>query len=182
MVDQADPSLPIRILGIDPGSVVCGFGVIDSNGIRHRYVASAPIKTISKVFADRLKFIFEELGAVIDRYRPQVVAIEKAFMSRNADSALKLGQARGVAIVVAAINNLPVAEYTPRHIKQSVVGTGGASKTQVQHMVKVLLNYQDKLQADEADALAVALTHGHIKTSLSAMTLPIRAGRRRRRR
>jgi crossover junction endodeoxyribonuclease RuvC len=155
-----------RILGIDPGSIVTGYGVIDSDGTHSCHVASGPLKVKAESLPDRLKLIFEGITEVIAAHRPDVVAIEQVFMNRNADSALKLGQARGAAISAAVMQGLPVTEYTPRHIKQAVVGKGSASKQQVQHMVKILLNYQHALQPDEADALAVALSHGHIGGTL----------------
>lgn len=149
-------------MGIDPGSIITGYGVIDSDGMHSLYVASGPLRVKVDTLPGRLKLIFEGVTGVILEYQPEMVAIEKIFMDRNADSALKLGQARGAAISAAVMQGLPVSEYTPRHIKQAVVGRGAAEKRQVQHMVKVLLNYQGELQSDEADALAVALSHGHI--------------------
>ena len=160
----------VRILGIDPGSLITGFGVIDSDGSHNVYVASGPIRIKAEPLPERLKIIFEEVTAVIKEYKPEVVAIEQVFMNRNADSALKLGQARGAAITAAVMQDKPVSEYTPRHVKQSVVGKGSADKQQVQHMVKILLNRQDDLQADEADALAVALCHGHIGGTMARIT------------
>lgn len=159
----------VRILGIDPGSLVTGYGVIDSDGSHNVHVASGPIRIKAETLPLRLKIIFEGITAVIQQHQPQQVAIEKVFMSRNADSALKLGQARGAAIAAAVMQDLPVSEYTPRLIKQAVVGKGSAAKEQVQHMVKILLNRQLELQADEADALAVALCHGHIGGTLERL-------------
>ena len=169
-------------MGIDPGSLITGFGVIDSDGSHNQYVASGPIKIPKDVLAERLKIIFQEITSVIIKYNPDAVAVEQVFMSRNADSALKLGQARGAAITAAAMQGKPVFEYTPRHIKQSVVGKGSASKNQVQHMVSVLLNIQDKLQADEADALATALCHGHIGGTMARITQQERPTAYRRKR
>jgi len=160
----------VRILGIDPGSIVTGYGIIDSDGTHNLHVASGPLRVKAETLPERLKLIFEGITEVILKYRPEVVAIEKVFMNRNADSALKLGQARGAAISAAVMQDLPVSEYTPRHIKQAVVGKGAAAKEQVQHMVKILLNYQGELQPDEADALAVALSHGHICGTLGRIT------------
>lgn len=161
----------VRILGIDPGSLTTGYGVIESDGSHNRYIASGPIKAGADDLAGRLKVIFEQVSLVIEEYQPEVVAIEQVFMNRNADSALKLGQARGAAVTAAAMLRKPVVEYTARLIKQSVAGKGSASKQQVQHMVRVLLNYQGRLQADEADALAVALCHGHIGATMQRMKL-----------
>jgi crossover junction endodeoxyribonuclease RuvC len=159
----------LRILGIDPGSIVTGYGIIDSDGAHSIHVASGPLRVKADSLPERLKLIFEGITRVIQEYRPQAVAIEKVFMNRNADSALKLGQARGAAIAAAVMQDMPVSEYTPRHIKQAVVGKGSAAKEQVQHMVKILLNHPGELQSDEADALAVALTHGHIGGTLERM-------------
>ena len=156
-----------RILGIDPGSIITGFGVIDSDGHHNRYIASGPLAVKAATLPQRLRLIYEAISGVIAEYRPQAVAIEKTFMYRNADSALKLGQALGAAVTAAVMCGLPVAEYTPRHIKQAVVGRGGASKEQVQKMVSILLNIHHPLQADEADALAIALSHGHIIGTLA---------------
>lgn len=149
-----------RILGIDPGSRITGFGIVDAEGARVRYIASGAIRTEERDFPLRLRCIFENLSSVIEQYRPEAMAIEQVFVQRNVDSALKLGQARGAAICAGVLRDLPVAEYTPAEIKQAVVGSGGASKEQVQFMVRALLALQGQLQADAADALAVALCHG----------------------
>jgi len=172
----------VRILGIDPGSLITGYGVIDSDGSHNQYIASGPIKIQGEALPERLKVIFQQVTAVIREHNPDVVAIEQVFMNRNADSALKLGQARGAAITAAVMQGRPVSEYTPRHIKQSVVGKGSASKEQVQHMVKILLNRHDNLQADEADALAVALCHGHIGGTMARIVEADRPTASRRRR
>jgi crossover junction endodeoxyribonuclease RuvC len=148
-----------RILGIDPGSRFTGYGLIDSDGQHLRYVGSGCLKVSGATLADKLGLIFRELNDLIGEFRPQQFAIENVFMHRNADSALKLGQARGAAICAAVTRDLPVAEYAPREIKQAVVGRGGADKQQVQHMVRVLLNLVEAPQADAADALAIALCH-----------------------
>lgn len=157
---------PVRILGIDPGSRITGYGLIDTDGRHSVYVGSGCLQVAGDGLAERLGMIFHELGAVIDEFRPVQFAVESVFMHRNADSALKLGQARGAAICAAVTRELPVAEYAPREIKQAVVGKGGADKRQVQHMVRVLLNLADTPQADAADALAVALCHGHHRLAL----------------
>ena len=172
----------VRILGIDPGSIVTGYGVIDSDGSHSSYVASGPLRVKADTLPVRLKLIFEGITGVIEQHRPQVVAIENVFMNRNADSALKLGQARGAAISAAVMQDLQVVEYTPRHIKQAVVGKGSADKEQVQHMVKILLNLAQELQADEADALAVALSHAHIGGTLERIDQASRPLARRRKR
>lgn len=150
-----------RILGIDPGSRITGIGVIDTDGQRTQHVYSAGLRLGDNPLPERLGLIFTEISAVIRQYRPDEMGIENVFVSNNASSALKLGQARGAAICAGVVLQLPVHEYSPKQIKQAVVGKGAADKTQVQHMVKILLNLQGKLQADSADALAVALCHAH---------------------
>lgn len=153
----------IRIIGIDPGSRITGYGVIDSDGRSSSHIASGAIKVVAESFPERLGIIFREVGEVLQIHHPEIMAIEKVFVSRSADSALKLGQARGAAICAGVTQDLPVAEYTPRGIKQAVVGNGGADKAQVQHMVKRLLGLSGNLQADAADALAIALCHAHTR-------------------
>jgi len=160
----------MRILGIDPGSRLTGYGLIDCEGSRSRYVASGCLQVTGNSLADKLGLIFRELSELMAEYRPQQFAIETVFMHRNAGSALKLGQARGAAICAAVMEELPVAEYAPREIKQSVVGKGGADKQQVQHMVRVLLNLSDAPQADAADALAVALCHSFQQKALNRVS------------
>jgi len=169
----------IRILGIDPGSLVTGYGVVDSDGNRHRYCASGSIRVPALDFPARLKVIFESLGEVLDHWSPTEVAVEQVFVNRNPGSALKLGQARGAAICAAVTRQLPVAEYTPRAVKLAVVGTGGADKQQVQHMVKVLLSLDVTPSFDAADALGVALCHGHTRLGLSRLGQAAVAGHRR---
>ncbi len=163
-----------RILGIDPGSRITGWGVIDMQGNRAVHVASGFLKLEGAAVVDRLCEIYRGIAAVVQETRPQDVAIEQIFMHRNADSALKLGQARGAAICGAAAQGLPVHEYTPSQIKLATVGKGNAAKEQVQHMVRVLLNLQQALQADAADALAVALCHGHTRQTLDRIRYRVR--------
>lgn len=171
-----------RILGIDPGSQITGYGIIDVEGGCSRYVASGCIRLQKGMLSERLKEIFESLGQLIVTHQPQVMAIEQVFMHRNPDSALKLGQARGAAICAGVMGNLPISEYAARAIKQAVVGNGGADKRQVQHMVGALLQLQIGLQADAADALAVALCHGHTLQTLSRVGANPGSLRRSRRR
>ncbi|MFC6672376.1 crossover junction endodeoxyribonuclease RuvC [Marinobacterium aestuariivivens] len=170
------------ILGIDPGSRVTGYGVIDQVGSRNDYVASGCIRLSGDDLAQRLRQIYAGVSEIIERYVPQEMAIEQVFMARNADSALKLGQARGVAIVAGSNRELPIYEYAARKVKQSVVGNGGADKVQVQHMVSRLLKLPGLPQADAADALAIALCHAHTRSSLvsSAGASRNRNGRWRR--
>ncbi len=150
-----------RILGIDPGSRITGFGIIDSNGRDTKYIVSGSIRVKADNFPDRLKQIFSDISQVIEQYQPDQVAIEQVFMHKNADSALKLGQARGAAICAAVAKDLPVVEYAARQVKQALVGKGSAEKTQVQHMVKILLSIQGELQIDASDALGICLCHAH---------------------
>jgi len=154
------------ILGIDPGSRVTGFGLINAVGARCEYITSGCIRTGGGELPDRLKVIFESITTLIEQYVPQEFAIEQVFMGRNADSALKLGQARGAAILAATLQDLPVHEYAPRSVKQAVAGTGAAGKEQVQHMVQRLLKLPGLPQTDAADALAIALCHAHTNASL----------------
>ena len=154
------------ILGIDPGSRLTGYGVIRQTGRQLTYLGSGCIRTAVDDLPTRLKRIYAGVSEIILQFRPDMFAIEQVFMARNADSALKLGQARGSAIVAAVNNNLPVFEYAARLVKQSVVGTGAAEKTQVQHMVKLLLKLPISPQADAADALAIAITHAHMSQQL----------------
>jgi len=170
-----------RILGIDPGSRFTGYGLIDSDGQHARYVGSGCVKVGGDSLPQKLGRIFSELSILIDEFQPQQFAIESVFMHRNADSALKLGQARGAAICAAVTCALPVTEYAPREIKQAVVGKGGADKLQVQHMVKVLLNLTETPQADAADALAIALCHSFQQRAVArvAAAQQLRGGRLR---
>jgi len=154
-----DKDVDKRILGIDPGSRLTGFGIIDINKRSSKYVTSGCIRIQSDSMPLRLQEIYVGLKQIIEQYQPNVSAIEQVFMHRNAASALKLGQARGAAIVACVQNNLPVFEYAPTQIKQAVVGKGHADKIQVQHMVKIILSLPQIPQADAADALAVALCH-----------------------
>ncbi|MEM7542199.1 MAG: crossover junction endodeoxyribonuclease RuvC [Pseudomonadota bacterium] len=159
------------ILGIDPGSRITGFGVVRMDGHRAEYVEAGCIKVTDRSLPRRLAEIFSELGEAIERLRPDEVAIEKVFVHANVDSALKLGQARGAAIVAAANNGLAVAEYSPNEIKQAIVGRGHADKQQVQHMVRALLSLEKAPQADAADALAVALCHAHTRQGVASLAI-----------
>ncbi|HOP18258.1 MAG: crossover junction endodeoxyribonuclease RuvC [Chromatiaceae bacterium] len=150
-----------RVLGIDPGSRVTGYGVIETDGVRSRHLASGCIRTAAGDFPARLGEIFHGVREVLVEWRPQQVAVEQVFVSRNAASALKLGQARGAAISAVVTLDLQVFEYTPAAVKQGLVGNGRAEKEQVQHMVRVILGLQGKMALDESDALAVALCHAH---------------------
>lgn len=157
------------ILGIDPGSRVTGYGLVNSVGSKLEYVACGCIRTETKLLPERLKIIHAGVCEIIERYTPQETAIEEVFMGRNAQSALKLGQARGAAMVACLSHELPVAEYSARKVKQAVVGSGAADKAQVQHMVKALLSINATIAEDAADALAVAICHANTQSSLIRM-------------
>lgn len=148
------------VLGIDPGSRITGYGIVEKAGNRLVHIDNGAIFTDKAVdFPGRLKKIFDGLLEVIAQYRPDQMAIENIFLATNPQSALKLGQARGAAIVAAVHSGLPVAEYSALQVKQAVVGKGKAEKEQVQKMVKALLGLPDIAQADASDALAVAICH-----------------------
>ena len=150
-----------RILGIDPGLRVTGFGVLDKSGQKLAYVTSGCIRTPQGELAARLKTILKGLAEVIDAHRPEQIALEKVFVNANPQSTLLLGQARGTAICAAVMHDLPIAEYTALQVKQAVVGNGHARKEQVQEMVKRLLSLGGAPGADAADALACAICHAH---------------------
>ncbi len=158
---EADLTTRNRILGIDPGSRLTGFGVIDFTGDKAVYIASGTVKSVDGAFADRLRQIFESIGSIVGEYQPDIVAIESVFMHKNAGSALKLGHARSAAICATFEHGAEVFEYAPREIKQAVVGTGAATKEQVQHMITSILGLDGIPAPDAADALAAALCHGH---------------------
>jgi crossover junction endodeoxyribonuclease RuvC len=157
------------ILGIDPGSRVTGYGLINSVGNRLEYIDCGCITTRAESLPERLKKIHNGLREVIRQSSPQQAAIEEVFMGKNAASALKLGQARGAAMTACLTHDLPIEEYSARKVKQAVVGAGAAEKAQVQHMVKALLNINDTIAEDAADALAVAICHANTQASLIRM-------------
>jgi len=159
-VVRISASGPARILGLDPGSLRTGFGIIDCERGQVRLVAQGCIATSGGPLADRLRIIHARVAELINQHAPREIAVERVFLSKNADSALKLGQARGAALA-AVPAALVVHEYAPRAIKLAVVGVGGAEKGQVAHMVKQLLRLELKLAADAADALAVAICHAN---------------------
>lgn len=171
----------VRILGIDPGLRITGFGVIERAGGKLVYVASGCIKsTESAPLPDRLKTLLEGIGEVIATYNPQQAAVEKVFVNVNPQSTLLLGQARGAAISALVLARLPVAEYTALQVKQAVVGHGKAAKEQVQHMVTRLLQLPGEPSADAADALACAICHAHGGQGLGALATAgfrVRGGR-----
>ena len=159
-VARISAGAPARILGLDPGSLRTGFGIIDCEQKQLSLVAQGCIATSGGPLADRLRIIHARVAELIAQHAPREIAVERVFLSKNADSALKLGQARGAALA-AVPAALVVHEYAPRAIKLAVVGVGGAEKVQVAHMVKQLLRLELKLAADAADALAVAICHAN---------------------
>lgn len=167
-----------RILGIDPGSQITGYAVIESGASPTACVIDC-IRLPRVDFPARLGLIFERLSEIIVEYRPDEMAIENVFVSRNAASALKLGQARGAAICAAASQHMPVSEYTPTQIKQAIVGRGHADKVQLQHMIGVLLGVRGPVQADAADAAGVAICHVHHQRTASRMRVAVSTTGRR---
>ena len=171
-----------KILGIDPGSRITGFGIIETDGLRHRYVTCGCIRVTEDDFALRLQQIFDGIRETIFEFQPDDAAIEQVFMHQNAGSALKLGQARGAAIVAVSIHSISMAEYSARQVKQAVVGYGAAQKNQVQQMIKVLLGLSKAPQEDAADALAIAICHANSSFGMDRMggtVTKIRRGRLR---
>jgi crossover junction endodeoxyribonuclease RuvC len=171
----------MRILGIDPGSETTGYGLIESDGSKHSPVLFGAIRTSSRLpFHDRLLEIYTQLLGILSRERIDAVAVEGVFYSANVQSALKLGHARGVALLVAAQKGLPVFEYSPLEIKSAIVGYGRAEKSQVQMMVRLLLDLSEAPTPDDAsDALAVAICHSH-RSSAPIPCSPRRQGARRK--
>lgn len=152
----------MRILGIDPGSKATGYGFIEQQGNRLIHLDNGVIATHSKdPLAIRLQYIYRGLCSLIEKYQPEAVAVEQVFMARNPASALKLGHARGIALLAGINAGLPVAEYSALQVKSAVVGYGKAGKSQIQQMTKILLNLPEIAQEDAADALAVAICHAH---------------------
>ena len=150
-----------RVIGVDPGSRKTGYGIIEISLSKIDYVTSGHISVDDEVFSKRLGIIYSEVLELATNYDVQEMAIEEVFLAKNPNSALKLGQARGVAIAAGIAKDLEIFEYAARQVKKTIVGKGGASKTQIQHMVRVLLNLPGVPQADAADGLAIALCHAH---------------------
>ena len=171
LVVRTEADSRLRILGIDPGLVVTGFGILDKTGDRLAYVASGCIRTPRGDLAGRLKSILDGLGEVICTHRPTQVALEQVFVNANPRSTLLLGQARGTAICAAVLHGLPLAEYTALQVKQAVVGNGHAGKEQVQEMVRRLLKLGGEPSPDAADALACAICHAHGGQGLGRFTI-----------
>lgn len=167
----------VRILGLDPGSQATGFGIIDWTGGEPRYVVSGAIRTSGDTFPPRLRQIFDGVLGLMREYQPSEVAVERVFMHRNADSALKLGQARGAALCAAFATDPAVFEYAPREVKLAVVGQGGAQKEQVKLMVMTLLKLEGRLGPDAADAVGVALCHAYSRQTQHALAVAAGRGR-----
>ena len=157
---RLEPDTIVRILGLDPGSRRTGYGVIECGGSKQTQLANGCIVVGTGALSGRLRGIFEGVQQLVERFRPDEIAIERIFLNRNVDSALKLGHARGAALC-AVPGDVPVFEYAPRAIKLAVVGFGGAEKEQVAHMIRALLSVEGRLSSDASDALAVALCHAH---------------------
>lgn len=152
----------IRILGLDPSLVACGWGVIEMEGTKLRHIAHGVIRPKTKAELHvRLREIFEGVTQIIDIHKPNEASVEEAFMKNNAASALKLGQARAACLLASSVAGLGIGEYSARSVKKSVVGTGAADKTQVAHMMNVLMPGCGVKAGDAADALAIAICHGH---------------------
>ena len=161
-------------MGVDPGSRMTGVAVIEVNGDRVTPLYYDAIKAGTGEFTERLGIIFSGLQQIIETYKPDEAAIETVFVAHNAASAIKLGQARGAAVCAAISCGVPVSDYSPRSVKQAIVGRGGADKSQVQHMVGLLLGISGPIQNDAADALAIALCHQH--TSLTQARIAMMQG------
>ena len=159
-VPAAKPGVKVRILGVDPGSRRTGFGVIECRGADYVHVAHGCLNVGSVVMSERLRLIFDGLQSLIDEHQPAEVAVERVFVKRNVESALKLGQARGAALC-AVPKGVPVFEYAPRAIKMALVGSGAAEKSQVAHMITTMLRLSERIGPDASDALAVAVCHAH---------------------
>lgn len=158
----------LRVLGVDPGSRVTGYGVVEVSGTRVRHLTHGCIRCSPGDLAVRLKYIHESLLDVIAEQQPDEAAIESVFVRRNVNSALVLGQARGVALLALAESGLPIREYAPAQVKSAIVGSGRAEKRQIQYLVRALLELNAAPKPDAADALAIALCHARLRTSLVA--------------
>jgi len=167
MTISLTPAKSKIILGIDPGSLKTGYGLIESSGNHLQFLECGVIKTGGGALPPRLKVIFNDLRQVVQDWSPDEMAIEQVFLARNPDSALKLGQARGAAICAVVADDISVAEYTANQVKQAIVGRGHASKTQVQQMIKILLNLNETPQEDAADALAIAVCHANTRKTMT---------------
>lgn len=161
----------IRIIGIDPGSIACGIGIVEKKDSSLRRIHSETVHCGRGAFSERLEIIYSEISRACATWEPDAAAIEGMFFHRNADSALKLGQARGVAMLALIHAKLPVTEIAPTAVKKSIGAFGRAKKEQVRSMVQLLLNYREDLGLDESDALAIAIARIHQNPQLSRKTL-----------
>jgi len=172
-VSAAIPAAKVRILGVDPGSRRTGFGIIECRGTDYVHVAHGCLNVGGAVMAERLRLIFDGLQTLIDEHQPAEVAVERVFVNRNVESALKLGQARGAALC-AVPKGIPVFEYAPRAVKMALVGSGAAEKSQVAHMIATLLRLSERIGPDASDALAIAVCHAHSRR-LHALSQAVQA-------
>ncbi len=164
----------VRLIGLDPGLRCTGWGVIDASGNRLRHVANGSVQSDDRAtLAERLTQLFGGLNEVLDAWRPDFAAVEETFVNKNPNSTLKLGQARGIAMLTPALRGIPVAEYTPNQVKKSVVGVGHAAKDQIHMMVNILLPGTEVTGPDAADALAVAICHAHLVRTSSTIAARI---------
>lgn len=157
MLKLTENIMSLRILGIDPGSQVTGYGIVDFKKNKTEYAASGTIRLTQSSFFDKLHFLYRELSSLIEKYQPTSVSLENIFFSRNVRSALKLGHTRGVIIINALEHRLPVSEYSPKEMKMAITGNGNATKPQVQYMIKKILSVDQTLSFDESDALGLAI-------------------------
>jgi crossover junction endodeoxyribonuclease RuvC len=167
----------MRVLGIDPGLQAMGWGVIDVDGPRLRHVGNGICRSGAGDLADRLLALFDELSGIVARFAPDCAAVEATFVNKNGAATLKLGQARGVALLVPARAGLSVGEYAPNAVKKAVVGVGHADKRQVDHMVRMQLPGVEIAGPDAADALAVAICHAHHGATASRLALAVTGAR-----
>jgi len=170
---MAKPDVRVRILGVDPGSRRTGFGIIECRGADYVHIAHGCLNVGGAVMAERLRLIFDGLQSLIDEHQPAEVAVERVFVNRNVESALKLGQARGAALC-AVPKGVPVFEYAPRAVKMALVGSGAAEKSQVAHMISTLLRLTERVSPDASDALAIAVCHAHSRR-LHVLTQAVQA-------
>lgn len=163
----------MRVIGIDPGLRAMGWGIVDVDGPRLRHVANGTCRSEGANLSLRLKSLFDQLTAIVDQHRPQMAAVEQTFVNKDGAGTLKLGQARGIAMLVPAMAGISVDEYAPNTVKKTVVGVGHAEKGQVAHMVRLQLPGVDLDSADAADALAIAICHAHHGGAASGLTIAV---------
>ncbi len=163
----------MRVMGLDPGLRALGWGVVDVDGPRLRHVANGICKTASGPLGPRLAALFEELSEVWERFAPDAAAVEQTFVNRDGAATLKLGQARGIAMLVPARAGIEVGEYAPNAVKKAVVGVGHADKSQIDHMVRMQLPGVDIAGPDAADALAIAICHAHVAQTLARVEVRV---------